>query len=73
MIYEKLTPVERGRTNIHRHARRPLAPSNPPTIPAAISPENAPEIRDPEYNIAVLNASSFLVYQDDKKNRHPGK
>jgi hypothetical protein len=37
-----------GSTNIHLQARRPLAPSSPPTMPAAISPEKAPEIRDPE-------------------------
>jgi len=41
-------------------------------MPAAISPENAPEMRDPEYNNAVRNASSFLVYQQDRKNRQPG-
>jgi len=41
-------------------------------MPAAISPEKAPEMRDPEYNRAVRNASSFLVYQQDRKKRHPG-
>ena len=44
----------------------------PLEMPAAISPENAPEIRDPEYSRAVRNASSFLVYQQDRKKRHPG-
>ena len=54
------------------HARSPLLPSKPVTMPAAIRPEKAPEINDPEYNMAVRNAISFLVYHEDRKNRHPG-
>ena len=42
-----------------------LAPSKPAKIPAASSPENAVASTRPEYRIAVLNASSFLVYQHD--------
>ena len=42
-----------------------LAPSNPANMPAASNPENAVASTRPEYRIAVLNASSFLVYQHD--------
>jgi hypothetical protein len=36
-------------------------------------PEKAPEMRDPEYRIAVRRASSLRVYQEERKKRHPGK
>lgn len=57
----------------HLHAAIPLFPSKPCATPAAIKPEILPEIRLPAYSNAVLNASSFLVYQQLKKNKHPGK
>jgi hypothetical protein len=62
-----------GHTKSHLQARSPRAPSRPPTIPAAINPEKAPEIKLPEYRIAVRKASSFRVYQLLRKKRHPGK
>ena len=55
-----------SRTSCTHHARRPLFPSSPSIIPAAIKPENAPDKSDPEYKRAVLKPSSFLVYHDDK-------
>jgi hypothetical protein len=45
----------------------PLAPGRPFNIPAAIKPENAPDIKLPEYNKADRRPSSFRVYQEDKK------
>lgn len=42
-----------------------LAPSKPAKMPAASRPDNAVASTRPEYRIAVLNASSFLVYQHD--------
>ena len=42
-----------------------LAPSKPAKIPAANNPENAVASTRPEYRIAVLKASSFLVYQHE--------
>jgi hypothetical protein len=49
------------------HARSPSLPSIFPVIPAAIKPEKAPEINDPEYRAAVRNPSSFLVYHALRK------
>jgi hypothetical protein len=52
--------------NSHFHALIPRAPSRPDLTPAAISPENAPEMRAPEYRTAVLNPSSDLRYQQER-------
>lgn len=41
-------------------------------MPAVIKPENAPEIKEPEYIKAVLKANSLRVYHEDKKYRTPG-
>jgi len=51
----------------HLHAEIPLAPLNPFVIPAAMSPENAPEINDPEYRSAVRFTNSFRVYHAESK------
>lgn len=59
--------------NNHRHALNPLAPSSPCIMPAEISPENAPESREPENIMAVRKPSSLRVYQLDRKNKQPGK
>jgi len=67
-----ISAAERG-THSQRQAPKPLAPSIPFVIPAAISPEKAPLIKLPAYSIAVRSASSFRVYQLDKKKRQPGK
>lgn len=53
----------------HLQAGRPSLRSIPSVIPAAISPAKAPEISDPEYKTADRKASSFLVYQHDRKKR----
>ena len=51
---------------ISYQAKSPRCPFKPFTIPAAIKPEKAPDKRDPEYKMAVLNPSSFRVYQEDR-------
>lgn len=57
----------------HLQAGRPSLRSIPSVMPAAIRPAKAPEMSDPEYKTAERKASSFLVYQHDRKNRQPGK
>lgn len=42
-------------------------------MPAAKSPEMAVARTRPEYRIAVRRASSFLVYQQDRRKNAPGK
>jgi hypothetical protein len=42
-------------------------------IAADISPDKAPDIKEPENMIAVGRVSSFRVYHEDKKNKTPGK
>ena len=42
-------------------------------MPAAIRPENAPEINDPEYSAAVRKPSSLRVYHALRKYKQPGK
>lgn len=49
----------------HRHAERPLRPSIPLVIPAEMRPENAPEMRDPEYSRAVLRPKKVNVLDDE--------
>lgn len=56
----------------HRHARRPLAWSMLSVMPAAMRPENAPEIKEPEYSAAVRKPSSLRVYHALRKYRQPG-
>jgi len=70
-VHEYLKSMELAKGVAAYHARSPLLPSKL-RMPAAIRPEKAPEINDPEYNIAVRNAISFLVYHEERKNRHPG-
>lgn len=70
---ERKNQQESCKTGAESTHLRPFAPSKPLVIPADMRPEKAPESKDPEYRIAVLNPSSFRVYQDDKKNRQPGK
>jgi hypothetical protein len=41
-------------------------------MPAAIKPENAPEMSDPQYNSAVRKASSLRVYHAVKQLIQPG-
>lgn len=67
------TVIHPSMMNSHLHALRPNVPSMFFVIPAAIRPEKAPEMSDPEYSIAVLNPSSFRVYHELKKYRQPGK
>lgn len=43
-----------------------------PVIPAAMRPEKAPEIKEPEYSIAVRSPSSLRVYHALRKYKHPG-
>jgi hypothetical protein len=57
---------------IHLQARSPRARSRPLVMPAVISPENAPEIKEPEYINAVLSPSSLRVYHEERKNSTPG-
>lgn len=56
-MYVKVSPHQ---------APRPLAPSKPLVMPAAIKPEKAPDRSDPEYSTAILKPSSLRVYHDDK-------
>ena len=49
-----------------RQARIPALPSMPEVIPAAMRPENAPEIREPLYKTAVRKPSSFRVYHEER-------
>lgn len=49
----------------HLHAEIPREPLRPFVIPAAIKPEKAPEIREPEYRSAVRLTSSLRVYHAD--------
>jgi hypothetical protein len=58
--------------NSHLHAAIPRAPLSPFVIPAAISPEKAPEIKEPEYSKAVRLTSSLRVYHAESKYKHPG-
>lgn len=60
------TVIPPSRMNSHLHAAIPAAPSIPLVIPADISPEKAPDIKEPENRIAVRRESSFFVYHDDK-------
>ena len=64
--------IAKNSLNVLYQANSPLAPFRPSTMPAAIRPENAPDKSDPEYNMAVLNPNSFLVYQAERKNKQPG-
>lgn len=48
-------------------------PSSPAKTPAAMRPEKAVASTSPEYKKAVLNASSFLGYHEDSRNRTPGQ
>ena len=52
--------------NSHFHALKPWAPSMLPFTPAAIKPEKAPEMRAPEYRIAVRKPSSLRRYQHER-------
>jgi hypothetical protein len=54
----------RNKTYTHLQARRPCVPSMLLVIPAVTKPPKAPEIRLPEYKMAVRSPSSFLVYQE---------
>jgi hypothetical protein len=64
---------EGNKWDVAYQARSPRATVNPLVIPAVIRPENAPEIREPEYINAVLKPNSFRVYHDERKKSTPGK
>lgn len=57
----------------YRHELMPRNPWKKNSMDAATRPPNAPDNRLPEYRMAVLNASSFFVYQDESRNSAPGK
>jgi hypothetical protein len=55
------------------HELTPSSPWKKYSIEAAIRPPNAPDNRLPEYNMEVRRASSLFGYQEESRNRAPGK